>query len=45
MEVLPYQMLCSHGEEAVGTSGGSVIQSVVGFQDFRLESTIGGDEA
>lgn len=39
-------MLCSHGEEAVGTSpGGSVIQSVVGFQDFRLESTIGGDEA
>lgn len=46
MEVPPYQVLCSDGEEAVGISpGGSVIQSMVGFQGFRLESTVGGDEA
>lgn len=43
---LPYQVLCSHGEEAVDTSlGRSVILSMVGFQGFRFESTVGGDEA
>lgn len=42
----PYQVLCSHGEESVDTSlGGSVILSVVGFQGFGLESTVGGDGA
>lgn len=46
MEVPPYQVLCPHGEEAVDTSlGGSVILSVVGFQGFRFESAVGGDEA
>lgn len=40
MKVPPYELICSHGKEAVGTSSpkGSMIKSTACFSGFRLES-------